>query len=168
MSANYLESVSSDPASGAGFSLRGKIGGWFVRGILVLESGASVFVAGWLLLDLVIGGASSVATAVALIVTVLIGAVWLIAMTVAAFRGAPWSRPSAIVWQILQISVAVGAMQGAFARPDVGWLLLIPAVTVIGLLLTRSVRAQFLGIEDYEVGVEGRELGTEGREQPLQ
>ena len=70
------------------------------------------------------------------------------ATAVASFRRAPWSRAAAIVWQILQVSIAVGAFQGLFARPDVGWALLVPAITVIGLLLWRPVRLAYTRPDD--------------------
>jgi hypothetical protein len=69
---------------------------------------------------------------------------------VASFSRAPWSRAAAIVWQILQVSIAVGAFQGFFARPDVGWVLLVPAITVIGLLLWTPVRIAYSRPEDLE------------------
>ena len=106
-----------------------------VSALLFLEALALVAIVVWLVVDLITLQPSSYATAIALIVLVVIGAVWVGAVAIASLRRAPWSRAAAIVWQILQISIAVGAFQGLFARPDVGWLLLVPAVTVIGLLL---------------------------------
>lgn len=103
---------------------------------------------GWLLVDLVALEPSSMATAIALIVLVAVGAIWIWAVAVASLRRAPWSRAAAIVWQVLQVSVAVGAFQGLFARPDVGWLLLVPAITVIGLLLWTPVRVAYSRPED--------------------
>ncbi|UOQ89773.1 hypothetical protein MUN74_02305 [Agromyces endophyticus] len=119
--------------------------------VSVLLFGEAVLVTvllGWLLIDLFSLEPSSMATAVALTVLVAVGAIWVWAVAVASLRRAPWSRAAAIVWQILQISVAVGAFQGLFARPDVGWLLLVPAVTVIGLLLWTPVRIAYSRPED--------------------
>ena len=111
-----------------------------VSGILLLEAAALVALTIWLLVDLFALEPSSYATAIALLVLVAIAALWMGAVAVASLRRAPWTRAGAIVWQILQISVAVGAFQGLFARPDIGWLLLVPAVTVIGLLPWSPVR----------------------------
>jgi len=86
---------------------------------------------------------SSYATAIALLVLVLLAALWVTAVAIGSMRRAPWSRASAIVWQVLQVSIAVGAFQGLFARPDVGWVLLVPAITVIGLLLWTPVRLAY-------------------------
>ncbi|MRG60611.1 hypothetical protein GE115_12140 [Agromyces sp. CFH 90414] len=111
--------------------------------VLFLEAAMMVAIVGWLVVDLLALAPSSYATAIALIVIAVIAAVWTVAVAVASLRRAHWSRSAAIVWQILQISIAVGAFQGLFARPDVGWALLIPALAVIGILLWPPVRAAF-------------------------
>jgi hypothetical protein len=118
--------------------------------VLVLEALAVVAVAIWLIVDLVSLQPTSYATAIALIVLVIVGAIWVGATAVASFSRTPWSRAAAIVWQILQVSIAVGAFQGLFARPDVGWVLLVPAITVIGLLLWTPVRIAYSRPEDLE------------------
>jgi len=114
-----------------------------VTAILFLEALALIAVVVWLVIDLVALQPSSYATAIALIVLVVIGAAWVSAIAIGSVRRAPWTRASAIVWQILQVSIAIGAFQGLFARPDVGWLLLVPAVMVIGLLLWTPVRLAY-------------------------
>lgn len=114
-----------------------------VSAILVLEALALLGVVVWLVVDLLALQPSSYATAIALIVVVLIAVAWVSAVAIGSLRRAPWTRAGAIVWQILQVSIAVGAFQGLFARPDVGWLLLVPAIVVIGLLLWTPVRVAY-------------------------
>jgi hypothetical protein len=114
-----------------------------VSGILLLEALALMAVVAWLVIDLLALEPSSYASAIALLVLVVIAAIGVGAVAVASLRRAPWSRAAAIVWQVLQLSIAVGAFQGLFARPDVGWLLLVPAITVIGLLLWQPVRLAY-------------------------
>ena len=123
--------------------------------LLLLEAVALVAIVVWLVVDLVTQQPSSYATAIALIVLVVIGVVWVGAVAIASLRRAHWSRAAAIVWQILQISIAVGAFQGLFARPDVGWLLLVPAVTVIGLLLWTPVRLAYTRADDVDRAPDG-------------
>ena len=123
-----------------------------VSALLFLEAAALVGIVVWLIVDLIALQPSSYATAIALIVLVVIGAVWVGAVAVASLRRAPWSRAAAIVWQVLQLSVAVGAFQGLFARADVGWLLLVPAITVIGLLLWTPVRLAYTRPGDVRSG----------------
>lgn len=123
-----------------------------VSALLALEAAAVVGLLVWLIVDLLTLQPSSYATAIALIALVAIAAVWLTAIAVASFRRASWSRASAIVWQVLQLSIAVGAFQGLFARPDVGWVLLVPAITIIGLLLWTPVRLVYARTEGAAAG----------------
>ena len=118
-----------------------------VSGILLLEAAALAAIVAWLVIDLLAFEPSSYATAIALLVLVVIALAWVGAVAVASLRRAHWSRAAAIVWQVLQLSIAVGAFQGLFARPDVGWLLLVPAITVIGLLLWAPVRLAYTAPE---------------------
>ena len=56
-------------------------------------------------------------------------------------RGRPWVRAAAMVWQVLQIGLGIGSLQGLFAREDIGWFLIVPAIVVIALLFTPPVLA---------------------------
>ncbi len=119
-----------------------------VVGLLFAEAAALLAMLAWLVVDFIVLRPSSYATALALIVVVAIAVAWVGAIAVAAARRAPWARAAAIVWQVLQLSIAVGAFQGLFARPDIGWVLLVPAITVAGLLLWPPVRDLFARPED--------------------
>ncbi|WP_353809301.1 hypothetical protein [Agromyces sp. SYSU T00194] len=111
--------------------------------LLVAEALLMVGVTAWLVLELLVDEPSTLASGLALTVVAAIGAIWVVAIAAAAVRRAPWSRGGAITWQLLQLAVAVGAFQGLFARPDVGWALLAPALVVIVLLLVPAVAACF-------------------------
>lgn len=106
-----------------------------LRAILALEAAALVAIVVWLLIEILTDQPDSFASAIALLVLTAIGALWVVMLAVGAFRMAPWVRGGAITWQVLQIAVAIGCFQGFFARPDLGWALLVPALVVIGLLL---------------------------------
>ena len=116
--------------------------------LLFLEAAVVSALVVWLVVDLVSLEPSSFVTAIALIALVVIGAIWVWAVAFASLRRAPWSRAAAIVWQVLQLSVAIGAFQGLFARADVGWALLVPAITIIGLLLWTPVRIAYSRPDD--------------------
>jgi hypothetical protein len=105
----------------------------FLEAALVV--GATVF----LLIELVTVTPDSLASALALTVLTALAAGWVLAIAIGVLRGRAWSRGAAMVWQVLQIAVAVGAFQGSFARAEVGWLLLVPAVAAIALLFSRPV-----------------------------
>ena len=110
--------------------------------VLIFAQCALLAVAtGYLVVELIIATPDSYASAVALAVLTTIAAVWLAIIGVNVLRGSPWVRGATIVVQMLQIAVAIGAFQGSFARPDLGWLLLIPAVVALGLLFTSPVLA---------------------------
>ncbi|MCD2444002.1 hypothetical protein LQ757_17100 [Agromyces sp. SYSU K20354] len=131
----------SAPQSAAGGGVRAAL--TVVSVLLFLEAAVVTALVVWLVIDLISLEPSSYVTAIALIAIVVIGAIWVWAVAIATLRRAPWARAAAIVWQILQLSVAVGAFQGLFARPDLGWALLVPAITVIGLLLWTPVRIAY-------------------------
>jgi hypothetical protein len=101
----------------------------------VLMAAASTF----LIIELLIATPTSLASAIALTVLSIAATVWLAFIVVNIMRGSPWVRGATVVWQVLQLAVAVGAFQGFFARPDIGWLLLVPAVVVLVLLFTPPV-----------------------------
>ena len=95
----------------------------------------------WLIIELLIDEPSSIASALALTALVILAAVWLAIVGANTLRGTPWVRGAIVVWQILQIAIAVGCFQGLFARPDIGWALLLPALAALVLLFTRPVIA---------------------------
>ena len=98
-------------------------------------------VAVYLIVELLIDVPQSYPSAVAILLLALLAAVWVAVITVATLRGQSWIRGAAFVWQILQLSIGVGSFQGLFARPDIGWLLVAPAIAVIILLFTPPVLA---------------------------
>jgi len=95
----------------------------------------------YLLIEILTVQPDSYAAAAAILLLTLIATVWLGAIVVGALRGRGWIRGAAIVWQVLQIAVGVGSLQGTFANPSVGLWLIVPAVLVVVLLLVPSVVA---------------------------
>jgi len=109
--------------------------------ILLLEFVLMVSAVVFLAIELVVARPDSYPTAIAILVLAVIAAVWLAATARGTLRGRQWTRGATVVWQLLQIAVAVGSFQGLFARADVGWLLLVPAIAALVLLFTPSVIA---------------------------
>lgn len=105
----------------------------------------------YLVVELLVDEANSVASAIALTVLVVLATVWLAVIAVSTLRGAAWVRGAIVTWQVLQIAVAVGAFQGVFARPDIGWALLIPSLVALALLFTRPVLAATTRRDDTPV-----------------
>jgi hypothetical protein len=87
------------------------------------------------------GGADVVGGGVALAVTAAVIAVGLLFTARGVLRAAKWTRPAAVVWQLVQILVGFDATQGPGGRYDLAALLVIPAVIAVVLLFTPSVTA---------------------------
>ncbi|MGN8049739.1 hypothetical protein ACTJKO_08600 [Curtobacterium sp. 22159] len=111
-------------------------------GLLVVvgvEFAALVVLTVVLIVELIVAPATSVASGVALTVLTAIAALWLGALFVGLRNRRPWVRSGIIVWQVLQGALAIGAFQGVFRVPAIGWALLIPALVGITLALSRPV-----------------------------
>lgn len=108
--------------------------------LLALEFGLLAVAVGYLVVELIVDVPTSLATAVALLVLVVIAAVWVAAVSVGVWRGSAWSRSAGVVWQILQFAVGIGAFQGALPQPAWGWPLVAASVVGVVLLLSKPVR----------------------------
>lgn len=97
--------------------------------------------AAWLVFELLTATPTSLAGAVAILVLVVVAALWVSAIAWGALRARSWIRGAALTWQLVQIFVAIGCFQGLYARVDVGWALLLPSLAVIVLLFTPRVLA---------------------------
>lgn len=109
--------------------------------LLALECAALVGVACYLVVELLVARPDSIATAIALLLLDVLAAAWVGTMAVHALRGRSWIRSGAITWQLLQVAVGIGSFPAPFSRPDIGWLLILPAAAVIILLFTPPVMA---------------------------
>lgn len=107
--------------------------------ILFAEAALLIAATVFLLVELLIATPNSLVSAIALLVLTAIAAVWLTIVALNSLRGATWVRAAAITWQVLQIAVAIGCFQGAFAQPLIGWLLLIPALIAGVLAFSKPV-----------------------------
>lgn len=112
---------------------------WGLVVMLGIELAAAATLAIVLLIDLVALEPTSIATALALTVLVVIAAGWMAATLVGLLRGQAWVRASAIVWQVLQFAIGLGALEGSFAQPAWGWPIIAVSVITFGLLFVPSV-----------------------------
>ena len=80
--------------------------------VLFFEAAVLSFVAGVLVYDLVAEVPTSFASAVGILILVVIAAVWLVVVGFGALRARPWVRAAALTWQVLQLAVAIGSFQG--------------------------------------------------------
>lgn len=114
-----------------------------LRVLLFAEAALVIGVAVWFLIELLTAEPASITSAIAIFVIVVIASIFVTAIAVGALRDRPWIRGASVTWQIVQIAVAVGCFQGLYARPDIGWALLLPSLAVIVLLLVPGVRVAF-------------------------
>jgi hypothetical protein len=112
-----------------------------LTGLLFMEAAAMIVAVIVLIVDTLTLPAASLATAIALTVIVAIGAVFVSAVAIGALRRQGWVRGGAVIWQLVQLAIAIGAFQGTFAQPAIGWALLAPSLIVLILLFTPSVMA---------------------------
>lgn len=110
--------------------------------VLALEAMGLILVAVLLLVETATsGGAASIGAGLALAAVVAVIAVGLLFAARGVLRAAKWTRPAAVVWQIVQLFVGLQAAQGPGGRYDLAALLVIPAVVVIVLFFTPGVTA---------------------------
>jgi hypothetical protein len=109
--------------------------------VLFIECALLAGVTILLIVELITSRPDSYASAVALIVLAVLGTIWLGALGLNTLRQRSWVRSGIVVWQILQILIAIASFQGIFAAPLIGWVLLIPAVIALLLTFTRPVTA---------------------------
>ncbi|MFC6354847.1 hypothetical protein [Luethyella okanaganae] len=118
--------------------------------LLFAEAALLVVALVWLVVESLTERPALIESAVAIIVLTAVALVFVLAVAIGSLRRSPWIRGGAVTWQLLQIAVAVGCFQGTYARPEIGWALIVPSLLVIGLLLSPRIRAEF--VRDGEPG----------------
>ena len=114
---------------------------WVLVVLLTIEFLGVAALAVVLLVETLTASGASVGGGIALTVIGFVAAAWLGAIIVGTLRGQAWIRAAAIVWQVLQVAVGVGALQGQVAQPAWGWPLIILAAVVFLLLFVKPVVA---------------------------
>jgi hypothetical protein len=121
---------------------------WLLVVLLTVEFLGVAALAVVLLLETLTAPSASIGGGIALTVIGFVAAAWLGAIVVGTLRGQAWTRAAAIVWQVLQVAVGVGALQGQFAQPAWGWPLIAVAALVFLLLFLKPVVALTSGRRD--------------------
>jgi hypothetical protein len=109
--------------------------------ILGLETLAVALLSGWLVLELLTTRPDTPGGGIAIVILGLIALGWAAATTLGAFRRRSWMRGSALTMQLVLMAVALGAFQGQYAAPDIGWALLAPALAATAMIFLPSVVA---------------------------
>lgn len=109
--------------------------------VMVLETAALVVAVVYLVIQTLVASPASLASAVGITVIVAAGAVWVGFVAAGVFRGKAWTRAAVVVVQVLVAAVALGSFQGEGARPDLGVVMLAPALLALVLLFQKPVLA---------------------------
>lgn len=131
--------LASEPYSGADKPVRHPLVAALVA-VLFLECAVISAALVFLVVELLVATPDSAVSAVALAVVTALAAVWVGVIGVHTLRGNAWIRGAAVTVQMLFIALAIGSFQGFLPRPDIGWMLLVPAAAVLILLFTKPVR----------------------------
>jgi hypothetical protein len=91
------------------------------------------------IVGLVTHGAKVEADGIAFIACLAIGFLWVGVAATGVWLGRSWSRGLVITWQLFQLAVGVGAIEGLIATPLIGVVLLVLGVAGIVLVLTPAV-----------------------------
>ena len=90
-------------------------------------------------------GAKVESDAIAFIVCLVIGFLWVAAAAVGVWLRRRWSRGLTITWQLIQLVVGVGAIEGLLAGPLAGVVLLVLAVIGGALVITPAATRALRG-----------------------
>ena len=109
--------------------------------LLALEAVALLALAGWQIVAMLGNDTASVATAIALVVLTLIGAVAVGAFAFAVLRDRSWGRSGGIVIQLLVLAVALGAVTGPAPSISFAVVIAVPAIAGLVVLFAAARRA---------------------------
>ncbi|MDA3146118.1 hypothetical protein JSO19_01850 [Leucobacter sp. UCMA 4100] len=80
---------------------------------------------------------------IALVLTMLIAALWIVITFVGSLRRRNWARSSHLTVQVLVVAAATGVLQGILGTPLIGWgLLLLGVAGLAGVIMTLPDKAQ--------------------------
>lgn len=108
-------------------------------GLLLLEALGMLVIAGWTAISALGDGPQHVAGGLFLAALAAGSAFFLLQAGRAMLDGRSWSRAAAVVWQVLQLGVAAGTFDGGEGPVWLALILAALAVTVLVLVLRRSV-----------------------------
>lgn len=109
-----------------------------LRLILSLEALVMAGIAAFYLYEMVTDQPESWATAIALFVLIVLATVWIVVIAVSARNIDRFLRGPAVLWQVLQIAIGVGAVQPP-AQIGVALALFIPSIAALVFLLGKPL-----------------------------
>lgn len=104
--------------------------------VLVVEAAALLVYLIVVVTELVRADASNAVNGLAYVIIALIAVIWVAGSAVAVLRRQPWVRGAVITWQLIQLVIGAGCLEGLVGVPSAGWLLI--AAGVVGFALVVS------------------------------
>jgi len=101
---------------------------WIASIIVTLEAVGAAVLFGYSVFGFVTRGDDPFLPALSIVLVAGIAFVWVAATAAGLLRRRSWARGSALTVQMLLFTVGIGAFQGLFAQPSLGWALVLPAV----------------------------------------
>lgn len=111
----------------------------WAAGLLLLEALGMLALAGWTTITALNDPPEHIAGGIFLAALAAGAAFFLLQVGRAMLDGKQWSRAGAVVWQVLQLGVAVGTFNGGEGPVPIALVLAALAVTVFTLVLRKSV-----------------------------
>lgn len=100
-------------------------------------------IAVWSIVALLQGDSSSLTSSLFLSGMVLAAALWASNIVFGLVRVRRWSHTAALVLQLVAAAIATATLSGEFAQPQIGWPLLLAALTAFIALFNGEIRKQF-------------------------
>lgn len=129
---------------------------WSVMTVVVcLEALAGIVLFGYTIVGFANRGDSDLMQSVSILIVAAAAAFWGGVTFLALTRKRGWARGSSLTIQIFIFSVAMGAFQGFYAQPVMGWVLTVPAViTFVAALIARPDNALTVTESDEDMARE--------------
>lgn len=116
---------------------------WLIAGILGVQASASTGLSVWVILELVTGSSTFLATAILEAVLIVMAVGWMVVTIIGILGTRPWSRSSLVALEVLHLAAAIAAFQGYLGWMPLGWFILVPAAAAFVLVFTPRMTALF-------------------------
>jgi hypothetical protein len=116
---------------------------WLIAGILGVQASAWTVLGVWVILELVTGSSTFLATAIFEAVLLVMSVGWMVVTILGILGTRSWSRSSLVALEVLHLAAAIAAFQGYLGWMPLGWFILVPAAAAIVLVFTPRMTARF-------------------------
>lgn len=108
--------------------------------LLLLEAAGMLVLAGWLVFEAIVLDRTQLGATLFLAALAAGSAFFLLQAGRGVLDGRSWSRSATVVWQVLQVGIAVGTYNGAEGPVPLALALFVPAVVALVLVFRKPTR----------------------------